>query len=125
MLLFVAYVLIPLVITGLMAFSDDNIIRFSIRGFSLHWFSEFFGNRQWLVAAANSLEIAAITALAHRAGRPWAITAAPYTHAVADGATAAAVRARGCARGFGGHSLRRRTLRVLGFDLYGSPFLLA
>jgi len=60
--LFAAYVLIPLGITALMAFSDDNIIRFPIRGWSLRWFEEFFSNRQWLTAALNSLKIAALTA---------------------------------------------------------------
>lgn len=61
-LVFAAYVLIPLAITALMAFSADNIIRFPIRGYSLRWFEEFFSNRQWLNAAWNSLKIAAITA---------------------------------------------------------------
>ena len=62
-LLFCLYVLVPLVITAVMAFSDDNIIRFPIRGYSLRWFGEFAGNSQWVSAAMNSLKIASLTAL--------------------------------------------------------------
>lgn len=61
--IFVLYVLLPLGVTAVMAFSDDNIIRFPIRGFSLRWFAEFFGNQRWLGAALNSLQIAGLTAV--------------------------------------------------------------
>ncbi|MFA5122696.1 ABC transporter permease [Zavarzinia sp.] len=61
--LFALYVLLPLGITAVMAFSDDNIVRFPIRGFSLRWFGEFFANPQWLGAAWNSLQVALLTAV--------------------------------------------------------------
>jgi ABC-type spermidine/putrescine transport system permease subunit II len=61
--LFTAYVVIPLAITAMMAFSSDNVIRFPIRGYSLRWFEAFFNNQQWIDAAINSLKIAALTAL--------------------------------------------------------------
>lgn len=59
---FVLYVLIPLVITAVMAFSDDNVVRFPIRGFSGRWFYEFASDAQWVGAAWNSLQIALMTA---------------------------------------------------------------
>ena len=126
-LLFLAYVLVPLVITGLMAFSDDNIIRFPIRGFSLRWFGEFFGNRQWLVAAANSLEIAAITALlslllavpaAYGLSRLRRMRTQLQTVLLLPLFVPAVVLGVSVAIAFGG-------VRVFGFDLYGSPFLVA
>ncbi|CCB66806.1 MULTISPECIES: ABC transporter permease [unclassified Hyphomicrobium] len=58
---FALYVLIPICVTAVMAFSNDNVIRFPIRGFSLRWFGEFFNDSQWINAAWNSLEIAAMT----------------------------------------------------------------
>lgn len=60
--LFVLYVIIPLAITAVVAFSDDNIIRFPIRGYSGRWFAEFVKNPQWINAAWNSLQIALLTA---------------------------------------------------------------
>lgn len=60
--LFVLYVAIPLAITAVMAFSDDNIIRFPIRGYSGRWFGEFMKDPQWVGAAWNSLHIALLTA---------------------------------------------------------------
>ncbi|MFA5957637.1 ABC transporter permease [Hyphomicrobium sp.] len=82
---FTLYVLIPIGITAVMAFSDDNVIRFPIRGFSVRWFGAFLNDAQWINAAWNSLEIAAMTtvmslllslptayALANgQRGRPW------------------------------------------------------
>jgi ABC-type spermidine/putrescine transport system permease subunit II len=59
--LFTLYVLVPIGITAVMAFSDDNVIRFPIRGFSVRWFGEFLKDQQWINAAWNSLEIALMT----------------------------------------------------------------
>jgi ABC-type spermidine/putrescine transport system permease subunit II len=61
-LVFILYIAIPLAITAVMAFSDDNIIRFPIRGYSGRWFSEFMKDPQWVSAAWNSLHIALLTA---------------------------------------------------------------
>jgi len=61
--LFSFYVLVPLAVTAVMAFSDDNIIRFPIRGYSGRWFDEFIHNSLWLNAAVTSLKIAAMTAV--------------------------------------------------------------
>ncbi|RWB69988.1 ABC transporter permease [Mesorhizobium sp.] len=60
--LFCIYVLIPLAITAVMAFSDDNIVRFPIHQYSGRWFLEFADNSQWMDAAASSLRIALLTA---------------------------------------------------------------
>ena len=126
-LLFSAYVLVPLAITGVMAFSDDNIIRFPVRGYSLRWFSEFASNQQWINAAINSLEIAAMTAAMSMA------LALPAAYALASSYRVrrlwqtvllvplfvpAAVLGISVAIGFGGVSL-------LGTQLYGSSFLVA
>lgn len=126
-LLFSAYVLVPLAITGVMAFSDDNIIRFPVRGYSLRWFSEFASNQQWINAAINSLEIAAMTAAMSMA------LALPAAYALASSYRVrrlwqtvllvplfvpAVVLGISVAIGFGGVSL-------LGTQLYGSSFLVA
>lgn len=60
--LFAFYVLVPLLTTAVIAFSDDNIIRFPIRGFSGRWFVEFVNNPRWVNAAWNSVQIALLTA---------------------------------------------------------------
>ncbi|MBS0235039.1 MAG: ABC transporter permease [Proteobacteria bacterium] len=59
--LFTLYVIVPIGITAVMAFSDDNVIRFPIRGFSVRWFGEFLKDQQWINAAWNSIEIALLT----------------------------------------------------------------
>lgn len=126
-LLFSAYVLVPLAITGVMAFSDDNIIRFPVRGYSLRWFSEFASNQQWINAAINSLEIATMTA-----GMSMAL-ALPAAYALASSYRVrriwqtvllvplfvpAVVLGISMAIGFGGVTL-------FGAQLYGSSFLVA
>lgn len=126
-LLFAAYVLIPLTITALMAFSDDNIIRFPIRGWSLRWFGEFFGNRQWLTAAGNSLKIAIMTAVLS------ILLAVPAAYGLSRSRRArnrlqtllllplfvpAVVLGVSVAIGFG-------NVTVFGVSLYGSPLLVA
>lgn len=126
-LLFSAYVLVPLAITGVMAFSDDNIIRFPVRGYSLRWFSEFASNQQWINAAINSLEIATMTAAMSMA------LALPAAYALASSYRVrriwqtvllvplfvpAVVLGISVAIGFGGVTL-------FGTQLYGSSFLVA
>jgi putative spermidine/putrescine transport system permease protein/spermidine/putrescine transport system permease protein len=126
-LLFAAYVLIPLGITALMAFSNDNIIRFPIRGYSLRWFEEFFNNRQWLNAAYNSLKIAALTTVIS------IVLAVPASYALARSRrmrarlfpllllplfVPAVVLGVSVAIGFG-------NVTVFGFNLFGSPLLVA
>jgi len=60
--LVVIYVIIPLGVTAVVAFSNDNIIRFPIRGYSGRWFGEFLKDPQWIDAAWNSLQVALLTA---------------------------------------------------------------
>ncbi|MFT3732897.1 MAG: ABC transporter permease [Hyphomicrobium sp.] len=77
--LFTLYVLIPIGVTAVMAFSDDNVIRFPIRGFSVRWFGQFFNDPQWNNAAWNSLEIAVMTTVTSLA------LALPAAYAFAQG----------------------------------------
>ena len=80
--LFALYVLIPLVVTAFMAFSDDEVIRFPIRGFSTRWFQEFLDDQQWTDAAWNSIQIASLTMVLALA------LAIPTSYALARGAKA-------------------------------------
>lgn len=126
-LCFAAYVLIPLAITAVMAFSNDNIIRFPIRGYSLRWFEEFFSNSQWLSAAVNSLKIAAMTSVLS------IVLAVPAAYGLARSPrlrsrliplllmplfVPAVVLGVSVAIGFG-------NVTIFGYDLFGSPFLVA
>jgi putative spermidine/putrescine transport system permease protein/spermidine/putrescine transport system permease protein len=126
-ILFAAYVLIPLGITALMAFSNDNIIRFPIRGYSLRWFEEFFNNRQWLSAAVNSLKIAAMTSVLS------VVLAVPAAYGLARSRrmrsrllpllllplfVPAVVLGVSIAMSFG-------NVTVFGYNLFGSPLLVA
>jgi putative spermidine/putrescine transport system permease protein/spermidine/putrescine transport system permease protein len=124
---FVMYVLIPLAITAVMAFSDDNVIRFPIRGFSLRWFGQFLNDSQWINAAWNSLEIALLTAVMSMA------LALPASYALANGRQArpvlqtlmilplfvpGVVLGISVAMGLG-------SVTLFGAELFGSKFLVA
>lgn len=76
---FTLYVLVPIGATAVVAFSNDNVIRFPIRGFSLRWFGAFFSDQQWINAAWNSLEIATLTTIMSLA------LALPTAYALAHG----------------------------------------
>src|SRR5215831_1814310 len=54
------WLLAPIVIVVILAFSGDGYLRFPPTSFSLQWFARFFGNLQWQRALASSLIIGAI-----------------------------------------------------------------
>ncbi|MDO9525524.1 MAG: ABC transporter permease [Gemmobacter sp.] len=58
-----AFILAPIVLILPMAFSETAYLAFPPVGFTLDWFSEFFGNRRWMAAAQFSLTIAVLTAV--------------------------------------------------------------
>jgi putative spermidine/putrescine transport system permease protein/spermidine/putrescine transport system permease protein len=59
----VAYILIPIVVTLVMSFNDEAMIRFPINDWSLKWYRDFFGSPQWTDALMNSIVIAFGTAV--------------------------------------------------------------
>jgi ABC-type spermidine/putrescine transport system permease subunit II len=54
------WLLTPIVIVVILAFSGDGYLRFPPSSFSLEWFGRFFGNLQWQRALLSSLIIGAI-----------------------------------------------------------------
>ncbi|MFT3987870.1 ABC transporter permease [Aestuariivirga sp.] len=58
-----AYILVPIVVTLIMSFNDEAMIRFPILSWSLRWYDDFLGSPQWTDALFNSVVIAAGTAL--------------------------------------------------------------
>lgn len=125
--MFIAYVLLPLGITAVMAFSDDNVIRFPVRGYSVRWFQAFLNDPQWINAARNSLETALLTAVMSMA------LALPAAYALAQtrrgrGALQTALLiplfvpavVLGISIGMGLGSIT-----IFGVELFGSKFLVA
>jgi ABC-type spermidine/putrescine transport system permease subunit II len=65
----IAYILIPIIVTLVMSLNDAAMIRFPIAAWSLKWYGDFFGSRQWTTALLNSLAIAiGTTAISTTAG---------------------------------------------------------
>jgi putative spermidine/putrescine transport system permease protein len=60
------WLLAPIVIVVILAFSGDGYLRFPPTSFSLQWFDRFFGNLQWQRALLSSLIIGAIASPALR-----------------------------------------------------------
>lgn len=58
-----AFVIIPIVVILPMAFSDTTYLTFPPKGFTFHWFAEFFTHRRWMRAAWFSLTIAGLVAM--------------------------------------------------------------
>jgi putative spermidine/putrescine transport system permease protein len=54
------WLLAPIVIVVILAFSGDGYLRFPPTALSLQWFARFFGNVQWQRALLSSLVIGAI-----------------------------------------------------------------
>ena len=54
------WLMTPIVIVVILAFSGDGYLRFPPTGLSLQWFARFFGNLQWQRALLSSLIIGAI-----------------------------------------------------------------
>lgn len=61
--LVVGFVLLPLVVISLMSFTPSEFLQFPPQGFSLRWYTEFFGSTTWLLAMQNSLFIAVAAAI--------------------------------------------------------------
>ena len=55
------WLLAPIVIVVILAFSGDGYLRFPPTSLSLQWFAQFFGNMQWQRALTSSLIIGAIS----------------------------------------------------------------
>src|SRR5271156_7119049 len=54
------WLLAPIVIVVILAFSGDGYLHFPPSSLSLQWFTRFFGNIQWQRALLSSLIIGAI-----------------------------------------------------------------
>ena len=54
------WLMAPIVIVVILAFSGDGYLRFPPTSLTLQWFAQFFGNMQWQRALASSLIIGAI-----------------------------------------------------------------
>jgi putative spermidine/putrescine transport system permease protein/spermidine/putrescine transport system permease protein len=59
----VGYILIPILVTLVMSFNDEAMIRFPINTWSLKWYHDFIGSAQWTDALMNSIVIAIGTAV--------------------------------------------------------------
>jgi ABC-type spermidine/putrescine transport system permease subunit II len=57
------WLLAPIVIVVILAFSGDGYLHFPPRSLSLEWFGRFFGNLQWQRALLSSLIIGAIACI--------------------------------------------------------------
>jgi putative spermidine/putrescine transport system permease protein len=57
------WLMAPIVIVVILAFSGDGYLRFPPTSLSLQWFDRFFGNLQWQRALLSSLIIGAIACL--------------------------------------------------------------
>src|ERR1700731_1843755 len=57
------WLLAPIVIVVILAFSGDGYLRFPPTALSLQWFDRFFGNLQWQRALLSSLIIGAIACI--------------------------------------------------------------
>lgn len=58
-----AFIIIPLAIVIPMSFGRNDYLEFPPSGFTLHWYAEYFGDRQWRRATVLSLEVAFLTAI--------------------------------------------------------------
>src|SRR5271167_5079585 len=57
------WLLAPIVIVVILAFSGDGYLRFPPSSLSLQWFARFFGDLQWQRALLSSLIIGAIACI--------------------------------------------------------------
>jgi putative spermidine/putrescine transport system permease protein len=57
------WLIAPILIVVILAFSGDGYLRFPPTSVSLQWFAHFFGNMQWQRALLSSLIIGAIACL--------------------------------------------------------------
>lgn len=124
---FILYVIIPLAITAVVAFSDDNIIRFPIRGYSGRWFAEFIKDPQWVGAAWNSLHIALLTAamsMALAVPAAYALSRARVGRALLQTLLLLPLFVPGVVLGIS-VGIGLGGLEIFGHELFGSRFLIA
>jgi putative spermidine/putrescine transport system permease protein/spermidine/putrescine transport system permease protein len=120
------YILIPILVTLSMSFNDAAMIRYPITTWSLKWYQDFFGSRQWMDALQNSIVIALGTMLISTVSgvlAAWAFER--YRFAFREGLYVlillplfmpGVVLGLGVAIAFGG-------IEVFGQPIYGSRFL--
>jgi len=61
-ILIVAFLLAPIVIVVVTAFSSDAFLKFPPSGLSLRWFEEFFGSSEWIDSTVLSIQLAIVAA---------------------------------------------------------------
>jgi putative spermidine/putrescine transport system permease protein len=75
--LILLFLVLPLFIVLPISLSSSKYLEFPPRGFSLQWYKNFFGTKEWVMATLNSLKIATMTSfLASLLGIPAALTLA-------------------------------------------------
>ena len=57
------FMVMPIVIVFVMSFSDSRFLTFPPKAFSLRWYEEYFGDRDWMDATWNSFLLATLTTL--------------------------------------------------------------
>jgi mannopine transport system permease protein len=57
----VLFIMVPTLIIVPMSFSPADFLEFPPRGFTLHWYEEFFGDPLWQKATVLSLKVAGLT----------------------------------------------------------------
>lgn len=61
--LILVFMILPIVIVIIMSFSDSRFLTFPPPEYSLRWYREYFGDRDWMAATWNSFFLAGITTL--------------------------------------------------------------
>jgi putative spermidine/putrescine transport system permease protein len=57
----IAFLILPIVVIMILAFSDAPFLEFPPPGFSLRWFANFIHEHGWLAATRTSVEVASLT----------------------------------------------------------------
>jgi putative spermidine/putrescine transport system permease protein/spermidine/putrescine transport system permease protein len=119
----VVFIAIPIVVTGLISFTDSSFMRFPIQNWSLRWYKAFLSDDQWLHALRNSVEVAlwvmivstvlGVTGAYAYVRNPGFNKSTYYALVTMPLYMPATVLGLGIAIFFGGSS-------VFGYDLYGS-----
>jgi putative spermidine/putrescine transport system permease protein len=85
--LVMAFLVIPTLIVIPMSFSDSQYLGFPPEAWSMRWYLEYFGSREWMAATATSLQAATLTMLV---ATPVGVLAAYGLHASGHPLTRAA-----------------------------------
>jgi mannopine transport system permease protein len=57
------FLMVPTIIVVPMSFGPDRHLQFPPRGLTLHWYAEYFGDRDWIEATLFSLQAGVVAAL--------------------------------------------------------------